>query len=422
MKKISIIGLGYVGLPLLLQIAKKKKVVGFDINKKRINQLLKGIDDYNEHTYQDIKKVKKNLILTSDNNMIKNSDLFIITVPTPVDNKNKPDLKFIINATEKVASLIKKNSIVVYESTVFPGCTEEICVPIIEKISKLKFNKDFFCGYSPERINVGDSKHKLQSITKIVSGSNSKTTKLLSNFFKTYVTKKIYSSESIKVAEAAKVIENTQRDINIALINEFSLILNKLKIDTYSVLKAAATKWNFVKYEPGLVGGHCVGVDPYYLAYKAKKNFYNPKMILAGREINESMSLHIANDLINQMKIKKIKIKKSKVLLLGYSFKENTSDSRNSKVRDMFNHLSKKGLNVKIFDPLVNKDSFDVSFKKNFVKNINVNNYFDAIILSVPHTKILKMGIKKILKTLKNKSVFFDLKQMFPKKYSDRSY
>ena len=422
MKKISIVGLGYVGLPLLLQIAKKKKVIGFDINKKRINQLLKCNDDYNEHSSIDIKRVKKNLIFTSDKNKIKNSDLFVVTVPTPVDNKNKPDLKFIIDATKIIASLIKKDSIVVYESTVFPGCTEEICVPIIEKISKLKFNKDFFCGYSPERINVGDPKHKLQSITKIVSGSNSKTTKLLSNFFKRYVTKKIYSSESIKVAEAAKVIENTQRDINIALINEFSLILNKLNIDTYAVLKAAATKWNFVKFEPGLVGGHCVGVDPYYLAYKAKKNFYNPKMILAGREINESMSFHISTDLIHQMKLKKIKIKNSKVLLLGYSFKENTSDSRNSKVRDIFNHLSRKGLKVKIFDPMVNKDNFDVSFRKNFIKNINVNNYFDAIILSVPHTKILKLGVKKIIKILKKKSVFFDLKQMLPKKYSDRSF
>ena len=422
MKKISIVGLGYVGLPLLLQIAKKKKVLGFDINKKRINQLLKGIDDYNEHSYREIKKVKKNLTLTSDSGMIKNSDLFIITVPTPVDNKNKPDLKFIINATKTISSLIKKNSIVVYESTVFPGCTEEVCVPIIEKISNLKFNKGFFCGYSPERINVGDSKHKLQSITKIVSGSNIKTTKLLSNFFKKYVTKKIYSSQSIKVAEAAKVIENTQRDINIALINEFSLILNKLNIDTYSVLKAAATKWNFMKFEPGLVGGHCVGVDPYYLAYKAKKNSYNPKMILSGRQINESMSLHISNDLINHMKLKKIKIKNSKVLLIGYSFKENTSDSRNSKVRDIFNYLNKKGLKVKIFDPIVNKDDFDISFRKNFIKDININNYFDAIILSVPHTKILKMGIKKITRSMKSNSVFFDLRQVFPKKYSDKSF
>ena len=216
MKKISIVGLGYVGLPLLLQIAKRKKVIGFDINKKRIYQLLRCIDEYNEHSFKDIKRVKKNLLFTSDKNKIKNSDLFIVTVPTPVDNKNKPNLKFIIDATKTVASLIKKNSVVVYESTVFPGCTEEVCVPIIEKISKLKFNKDFFCGYSPERINVGDPKHKLQNITKIVSGSNGKTTKSLSNFFKKYVTKKIYSSQSIKVAEAAKVIENTQRNINIA--------------------------------------------------------------------------------------------------------------------------------------------------------------------------------------------------------------
>ena len=422
MKKISIVGLGYVGLPLLLQIAKKKKVFGYDTNKKRINQLLKGIDDYNEHSSQEIKNVKKNLIITSDSKKIKNSDLFIITVPTPVDNKNQPDLKFILNATKNISKLIKKNSIIVYESTVFPGCTEEVCVPIIERISKLKFNKDFFCGYSPERINVGDSKHKLQNITKIVSGSNIKTTKILSKFFKQYVTKKIYSSESIKVAEAAKVIENTQRDINIALINEFSLILNKLNIDTYSVLKAAATKWNFVKYEPGLVGGHCVGVDPYYLAYKAKKKFYNPKMILAGREINESMSLHISNDLINQMKIKKIKIKNSNVLLLGYSFKENTSDSRNSKVRDIFKHLSRKGIKVKIFDPMINKDDFESSFKKHFIENININNYFDAIILSVPHTKIIKLGLKKIISTLKKRSVFFDLKQIFPKKCSDKSF
>ena len=363
-----------------------------------------------------------NLTITNDSSEIKNSDLFIITVPTPIDKKNNPDLKFIIEATKKVSLSIKKNSIVVYESTVYPGCTEEICVPIIEKNSKLKFNKDFFCGYSPERINVGDSKHKLQSITKIVAGSDVKTTKLLSTFFKKYVTKNIYVSQSIKVAEAAKVIENTQRDINIALINEFSLILNKLKIDTYSVLKAAATKWNFVKYEPGLVGGHCVGVDPYYLAYKAKNNFYNPKMILAGRQINESMSLHISNDLINEMKLKKIKIKKSKVLLLGYSFKENTSDSRNSKVRDIFNILSQRGLKVKIFDPIVNKDNFDALFKKNFIQNININNYFDAIILCVPHTKILKIGINKITKILKKKSVFFDLKQVFPKKYSDKSF
>ena len=422
MKKISIIGLGYVGLPLLLQIAKKKKVFGFDINKKRISQLLKGIDDYNEHTFQEIKKVKKNLILTSDINKTENSDLFIVTVPTPVDKKNKPDLSFIINATRNISPMLKKNSIVVYESTVFPGCTEEVCVPILEKISKLEFNKEFYCGYSPERINVGDSKHTIQSITKIVAGSNLKTTKLLSNFFKKYVSKKIYSSSSIKVAEAAKVIENTQRDINIALINEFSLILNKLNIDTYSVLKAAGTKWNFINYEPGLVGGHCVGVDPYYLAYKAKKKFYNPKMILAGRDINESMSFYISSDLIFKMKEKNIKIKNSKVLLLGYSFKENTSDSRNSKVRDIFNYLTQKGIKVKIFDPLVNKDNFDLSFKKNFFKIFNFINHFEAVILTVPHNKIIEIGIKKIKRILKKRSVFFDLKQVFPKKYSDRSF
>ena len=419
---ICIVGLGYVGLPLSLAFSEKKiKVIGYDSSLKRIKELNDSIDINGEFSKEELNS-SKNMVFTSKSFDITEANIYIITVPTPINKDKNPNLKPLLEASKAVGENLSKNDIVIYESTVYPGCTEEECVPVLELSSGMTFNKDFFCGYSPERINVGDSKHKLQNITKIVSGSNIKTTKILSKFFKQYVTKKIYSSESIKVAEAAKVIENTQRDINIALINEFSLILNKLNIDTYSVLKAAATKWNFVKYEPGLVGGHCVGVDPYYLAYKAKKKFYNPKMILAGREINESMSLHISNDLINQMKIKKIKIKNSNVLLLGYSFKENTSDSRNSKVRDIFKHLSRKGIKVKIFDPMINKDDFESSFKKHFIENININNYFDAIILSVPHTKIIKLGLKKIISTLKKRSVFFDLKQIFPKKCSDKSF
>ena len=297
-----------------------------------------------------------------------------------------------ISASKIVGKSIKKKSIVIFESTVFPSCTEEVCIPIIEKYSGYKLNQDFYCGYSPERINVGDNEHTLEKITKVVSGSNKKTTDKIYNLYKNIIRTKVFKASSIKVAEAAKVIENTQRDLNISLLNELSIIFDRLDIDTNDVIEAAATKWNFIKYKPGLVGGHCVGVDPFYLTYKAKKSGYTPKVILAGRNINEKMSKFIVDKTITLMKQKKINIKTSKILVLGYSFKENCSDPRNSKVEDMIDLILQKKIPVKIFDPIVYKNFLNKKYKKLFIKNLsNYQNYFDAIILAVPHSILKKL-------------------------------
>ena len=339
--KLAVIGLGYVGLPLALEFAKKRKVIGFDTNKTRINELNLGLDRNLEFKKNQIKNYK-NLIFIKDKKQLCSINCFIITVPTPINKLKKPDLNPLITASELVGQFLKSGSLVIYESTVYPGCIEEVCVPILEKVSKLKFNKNFFCGYSPERINPGDKKHTISNIKKVTSGSTPKIASLVDNLYKEIITIGTHKAKSIKIAEAAKVIENTQRDLNIALINELSILFNKMNIDTQAVLKAAKTKWNFLPFEPGLVGGHCIGVDPYYLTFKAKKIGYNPKIILAGREVNDNMSKYVASKLLENMKLKKIKIKGSKVLIMGLTFKENCSDLRNSGVANIVFKLKKQ--------------------------------------------------------------------------------
>ena len=417
--KIAIVGLGYVGLPLALAFAKKFKVLGFDINKKRIDSLKLGID-YNNEFKKNILTKNLNLNFSNTSASLKSHNIFIITAPTPLTKGNRPDLEPLIKATKIVAKHMKKNSIVIFESTVYPGVTEEVCIPLIEKISKFKINKTFFCGYSPERINPGDKKRTLTKIKKIVSASNKKTLKKLILLYKSIISAGVYSVDSIKVAEAAKVIENTQRDLNIAFINELSFIFKKLKINTREVLKAASTKWNFLNFEPGLVGGHCVSVDPYYLTYKSKKIGYNPKIILSGRKVNNKVSRFICEESIKEMKKKSIKLKSAKILIGGLTFKKDCSDFRNTKVLDIYNILKKKVHKVDIYDPLVS--SSEVLSKHN-IDTIRKpsNNFYDGLILAVDHTRFKKKGIKYFKNFLKKKSFIFDVKGMFKLDESDLS-
>ena len=333
-KKIAIIGLGYVGLPLAVEFGKTYHTVGFDINGSRINDLLDNFDNTGEVTSNELKS-SCNLKLTNNPNDIKNCTIFIVTAPTPIDEYNQPNLKPLEDASETVGSYLKKNDIVIYESTVYPGATEEVCVPILEGKSALKFNKDFFCGYSPERINPGDKNHRLTMIKKVTSGSTDKTAEIVDKLYKSIITAGTHKAATIKIAEAAKVIENTQRDVNIALINELAIIFNKLGIDTESVLKAAETKWNFLPFSPGLVGGHCIGVDPYYLTHKAIRVGFNPDMILAGRRINDGMGNYVANQVSKLMTKKRINLVDANILIMGLSFKENSRDIRNTGVADL---------------------------------------------------------------------------------------
>jgi len=403
---ISIIGMGYVGLPLAVEFKKHFDVVGFDIDKKRINNLKNGIDNNKQFSKREIKS--KKLQFTNNQLNLSNTNIFIITVPTPLKKNNKPDLKPMIDATKMVGKYINKNTIIVYESTVFPGCTEEICAPILKKISKLNINEDFFLGYSPERINVGDKIHTLKNIKKIVSGSNKIIAKYLSKIYGKIINAGIYIASNIKVAEAAKVIENSQRDLNIAFVNELAKIFYKLKIDTHDVLKAAETKWNFAPYKPGLVGGHCISVDPYYLTFKAKKIGLNPKVILAGRKTNDNMASYVATRFHSQMKNRFGKIKNKKILILGLTFKENCPDIRNSKVFNVFNILKKLNYKINIHDPLVDINSIDKKYKKYFVKKLKKNNYEGALLL-VPHKIFLKKW--RFYKSyFKKNMLIFDLK------------
>ena len=415
--KISIIGLGYVGLPLAISFAKKFDVIGFDTNKNRINKLKKGIDETLEISKKKLSQTK-NLKFTNDINELKIANCYIITVPTPIDKFKKPDLKYLISASKLVGVCLKKNDLVIYESTVYPGATEEICVPILQKFSKLKFNKEFFVGYSPERINPGDKKHTVENIVKVTSGSNQNVANLVDNLYKKIIKAGTHKTRSIKIAEAAKVIENTQRDINISLMNELSLIFSKLKIDTEEVLEAAGTKWNFLPFRPGLVGGHCIGVDPYYLTYKSKQLGYKPKIILSGRKLNDNMSKYLAKKLIFRMKEKKIKIQNSKILFMGLTFKENCTDTRNSKIFDMINYLENNKLKISVFDPWVKKGTSNMLKKINLITKPR-NNFYDCVVLAVGHNLFKQFGIKKIKKFTKKNHIIFDLKYLFPKKHSD---
>ena len=412
--KICIIGLGYVGLPLALEFSNYFTTIGFDIDSERINDLKEFRDSTNEVDENILRKNISNnkLVLTNNDIDISESNIFIITVPTPVDKNKRPDLNPLISASKCVAKYLKLGDIVVYESTVYPGCTENDCVPILEKFSKLIFNKDFYCAYSPERINPGDKVNTLTSITKVVSGSNLKTLEIVDEIYSKIIHAGTHKVSSIKIAEAAKIIENSQRDINIAFVNELSKIFNLLDIDTYEVLNAARTKWNFLNFQPGLVGGHCIGVDPYYLAQKAIEAGYNPEIILSGRRINDSMGKHVSYIVIKNMIKSGFNIVNCKILIMGITFKENCPDIRNSKVVDIYNELIDYGSNVKVFDPYADKLNVKNEFGVDLLNKLP-DEKFDGIIIAVPHEEFKKINIDLI----KSKdSIVFDLKNIFPER------
>ena len=415
--KLGIIGLGYVGLPLALEFSKNRKVIGFDLKKNRIEELNSGIDKNLESSKEEIQNSKQ-LNFTNNVEDLKYANCFIVTVPTPINELKKPDLQPLLQASEMIGKIIKKGDLIIYESTVYPGCTEEVCIPILEKFSNLKFNLDFFCGYSPERINPGDKKHTISNIKKITSGSTPKISDLIDNLYNEIIIAGTHKASSIKVAEAAKVIENTQRDINIALINELSMIFSKLNIDTKEVLDAAGSKWNFLNFKPGLVGGHCIGVDPYYLTYKAESVGHHPKIILAGREINDNMGSHVVSEMIKKMEEKKINIKNSKILIMGITFKENCSDIRNSGVKMVFERLKKYTHNIDLYDPWADSEEVKKVYGINSQQTLDENNY-DGIIIAVAHKIFIEMGKIEILNLSKKDHVIYDLKYLFTKDQID---
>jgi len=408
--KLAIIGLGYVGLSLAVEFAKKRNVIGFDIKKKRIRELKNGKDSNLEETKQALKTSK--LLLTNNLKDLKFANCYIITIPTPVDSKKKPDLKLLFMATKAIGKILKYGDIIIYESTVYPGCTEEECVPILEKYSGLKFNKDFYCGYSPERVNPGDKEHRISTIKKITSGSTPEIANLIDQLYNQIIIVGTHKAASIKIAEAAKVIENTQRDLNIALVNELAIIFNKLNIDTQSVLEAAKTKWNFLPFYPGLVGGHCIGVDPYYLTYKAEQIGYSPKIILAGRKLNDNMGAYVVSQLKTEMRKKSIDIKKSKVLIMGLTFKENCPDLRNSGAVNIIKELKKNNCKFDLYDPWANnyevKKIYKIKPKKKLIQNT-----YDAILLTVAHDEFKKMNFENLIKLCKKNHIIYDLKYIY---------
>jgi UDP-N-acetyl-D-galactosamine dehydrogenase len=416
-KKIALIGLGYVGLPLAVEFGKQRMVIGYDINKIRIDELELGVDTTLETTKKDFEDA---VFLRFTNNLtdIKDCSIFIITVPTPIDKKKKPDLDPLKNASKEIGSILKKNDIVIYESTVYPGATEEVCVPILERQSGLVYNTDFYCGYSPERINPGDREHRLTNIKKVTSGSTPEISSEIDDLYKEIIIAGTHKASSIKVAEAAKVIENTQRDVNIALINELALIFNKLDIDTESVLEAAGTKWNFLHFRPGLVGGHCIGVDPYYLTHKAIEVGYNPEMILAGRRLNDGMGAYIANQISKLMTKKRIHIVDAKVLIMGLSFKENCPDIRNTRVVDIVEEFKLFNCKVDVYDPWVNKDDALREYNIKIVDKPTKGKY-DAILLAVAHSDFKALSISEIRAYGKDRHILYDIKYVLKSSESD---
>jgi len=409
--KISIIGIGYVGLPLAVEFGKIYSTIGYDTNSYKIDELKKFNDINNEYNSKEINRAKK-LFFTSDINKLINSNIFIFTLPTPIFKNKLPDLRIIKSVIKQVGKFLKKNDLVIFESTVYPGATEEIFIPLLEKISKLKINKDFFCGYSPERINPGDKRKTITKIVKLTSGSNKKALQKVDLLYKSIIKAGTYKVESIKIAEAAKVIENTQRDLNIALVNEFSIIFNKLNLKTKAVLNAANTKWNFLDFKPGLVGGHCVGVDPYYLTYQSLRNGYNPKVILSGRAINDGLGNFILKEIFEKMKKKKIKLFNSNILFMGLSFKENCSDLRNSKIFQIIDKFKSHNSNLYLFDPYVKKISLEKKYQKYFIKNTK-KNFYDVVIISIAHKKFSVLKFKDIKNLCKRINVIVDLKSIF---------
>ena len=414
--KVAVIGLGYVGLPLAVEFSKKVSVVGFDISQTRVSELSRGVDNTLEVSSQELES--SSLQYSSLVEDLKDCDVYIVTVPTPIDAYNQPDLMPLIKASEMLGSVVGKGDIIIYESTVYPGATEEVCVPLVEEKSGLKFNIDFYAGYSPERINPGDKEHKVTNIVKVTSGSTEEVASFVDMLYASIITAGTYKADSIKVAEAAKVIENTQRDVNIALINEFSIIFNRLGIDSLSVLEAAGTKWNFLPFRPGLVGGHCIGVDPYYLTHKAQSVGYHPEMILAGRRLNDGMGKYIVAELVKGMLNKRIQVNGAKVLVLGLTFKENCPDIRNTKIVDIISELKGYNINVDITDPWCSVEEVEHEYGLSLIEKPAKDNY-DAIIIAVAHSQFKDLGAENIRKLGKENHVLYDLKHILPKNSAD---
>ena len=415
--KIAIIGLGYVGLPLAVEFGKQVPVIGFDIHQKRIDELKSGQDHTLEVSPEELKQASK-LSYSADLAELKDCNFFIVTVPTPIDDFKQPDLTPLIKASTSIGQVLKKGDVVVYESTVYPGATEEVCIPVLEKQSGLIFNQDFFAGYSPERINPGDKLHRVTNILKITSGSTPEIADFVDQVYNLVIEAGTHKAPSIKVAEAAKVIENTQRDVNIALINELAIIFNKMGIDTEAVLQAAGTKWNFLPFRPGLVGGHCIGVDPYYLTHKAQAIGYHPEIILAGRRLNDSMGAYVVTQLVKGMIKKKIQVEGAKVLVLGLSFKENCPDIRNTKIIDIVNELKEYHMDVDVYDPWVDASEAEHEYAITPVQSVKANTY-DAVILAVAHNQFKEMGVTEIRALGKTNHVLYDLKYVLETAESD---
>lgn len=415
--KIAVIGLGYVGLPLAVEFGKYRPVIGFDINAKRIGELSSGIDHTLEVSAEELAQATE-LSYSSDMNALKECNFFIVTVPTPIDDYKQPDLTPLIKASEAIGSVLEKGDIVVYESTVYPGATEEVCIPVLEQVSGLTFNKDFYAGYSPERINPGDKEHRVTNILKVTAGSTPEVADLVDEVYNLVITAGTHKAASIKVAEAAKVIENTQRDVNIALINELAVIFNKMGIDTQAVLEAAGTKWNFLPFRPGLVGGHCIGVDPYYLTHKAQAIGYNPEIILAGRRLNDGMGEYVTTQLIKTMIKKRIQVEGAKVLILGLSFKENCPDVRNTKIIDIVHELQEYNIDVDVYDPWVDASEAEHEYNISPITEPSAGQY-DGIILAVAHQEFAAMGVSAIRNLGRDNHVLYDLKYLFTKDETD---
>ncbi|KGJ93591.1 Vi polysaccharide biosynthesis UDP-N-acetylglucosamine C-6 dehydrogenase TviB [Colwellia psychrerythraea] len=410
-RKIAVIGLGYVGLPLAVEFGKKFEVIGFDINKARVKELNSGRDSTLEVSRTELSEA--NLTFSYDIETLKCANVYIVTVPTPINEHKQPDLTPLIKASEMLGTVINKGDVIIYESTVYPGATEEECLPIVEKSSGFKFNKDFYAGYSPERINPGDKEHRVTNILKVTSGSTPEIAEIIDQLYNSIIVAGTHKASSIKVAEAAKVIENTQRDVNIALINELSIIFNRLNIDTLEVLEAAGTKWNFLPFRPGLVGGHCIGVDPYYLTHKAQTVGYHPEMILAGRRLNDGMGNYVVSQLVKKMLKKRIQVEGANVLVMGLTFKENCPDLRNTKVVDIVSELKEYNINVDIADPWCSNEETQHEYGLNIEHP--KSNYYDAIILAVAHDEFKNLGGENIRRFGKDNHILYDLKYLLPK-------
>lgn len=414
---IAVVGMGYVGLPLAVEFGKKYKTIGFDINAARLKELNEGRDSTLEVSDEELASAT-DLSFSDSLDALKAANVYIVTVPTPINAHRQPDLTPLVKASESIGKVLCKGDVVIYESTVYPGATEEDCVPVLERVSGLKYNEDFYCGYSPERINPGDKEHRVTNILKVTSGSTPEVAEGVDSLYRSIIVAGTHKASSIKVAEAAKVIENTQRDVNIGLINELAVIFNKLGIDTEEVLKAAGTKWNFLPFRPGLVGGHCIGVDPYYLTHKAQSIGYNPEIILSGRRLNDSMGSYVVGELVKCMLKKRIHVAGAKVLLLGLTFKENCPDIRNTKVVDIVTELKDYGVSVEVYDPWVNSEDAQHEYDITPVSSVEKGTY-DAVILAVAHNQFIELGVEEIRSFGKENHVLYDLKYVLPTDAAD---